>query len=369
MTTKPFRVLLVDDSAPFRRQVGGALEASGLSVVEATEGVEAMWRARSEGVFDLVLLDIHMPNMDGLTFIRELRKLTGYSHVPIVVVTSDGSRERRLEGRGAGATAWLLKPPDLPGLINAVHASLMRIIKPAEPSESLRPRTLAIAPEPAEIAPRSELLPPRSQRARPRSEPSVVSLRDSRARTEEPPARFAPIGSEGWRRSAPPQSIGRGGTVRRSEPVRPEPVRSEPVGLERRAPRSERPLSRRGDGLLPPRSERAVSARSSERSLPLSERSGRVERLRPRSDLLPRPAPSLARSEQPPPRPEPARSSSEQPLSRLEASSRLRSLEALRAEPVRSERRSEAPASRAEAPASRAEPSIVIDAPSPKSER
>jgi two-component system chemotaxis response regulator CheY len=137
---KPFRILLVDDSAPFRRQVGGALEASGLVVVEATEGFEAMWRARADATFDLVLLDIHMPSLDGLTFMRELRKLPGYGAVPIIVVTSDGSRERRLAGRAAGATAWLLKPPDLPGLINAVHAALMRGIKPAE-ADSQRPRS------------------------------------------------------------------------------------------------------------------------------------------------------------------------------------------------------------------------------------
>jgi two-component system, chemotaxis family, chemotaxis protein CheY len=274
MSNKPFRVLLVDDSAPFRRQVGGALEASGLSVIEATEGVEAMWRARSEGVFDLVLLDIHMPNMDGLTFIRQVRKLTGYSHIPIVVVTSDGSRERRLEGRSAGATAWLLKPPDLPGLINAVHASLMRIIKPTESSESLRPRA-----EVAEPSPRSESLPPRSQRALSRSEPAV-SLRDSRARIEEPLSRFTPLGNDGRLRSGPPQSSGGRNPLWRSEPAR-----TEAAGLERRAPRSEEPLSRRVDGLLAARSERAATGRASERALPLSERSGRSEPSRSRSEL------------------------------------------------------------------------------------
>jgi two-component system, chemotaxis family, chemotaxis protein CheY len=343
MSSKPFRVLLVDDSAPFRRQVGGALEASGLSVVEATEGVEALWRARAEGVFDLVLLDIHMPSMDGLTFIREVRKLTGYSHVPIVVVTSDGSRERRLEGRGAGATAWLLKPPDLPGLINAVHASLMRIIKPAESNESLRPRLAAVAPDAGELAPRSELLPPRSQRALHHNSEPAASVRDSRLRSEEPSARFAPFGSDGRVRSGPPQSSSARSTVRRSEPV----------GV--RAPRSESPLSRR-DGPLPARSERVTTARASERALPLSERSGRFEHSRSRSEL-PRAEPSLGSPEPRGAAAEPARPRSEQPLSRLEASSRLRSLEALRSEP------------RSEPPSPRAEPGQVSDGPSPKSAR
>jgi two-component system, chemotaxis family, chemotaxis protein CheY len=173
---KPFRILLVDDSAPFRRQVGGALEASGLLIVEATEGFEAMWRARADATFDLVLLDIHMPSLDGLTFIREVRKIPGYSEVPIIVVTSDGSRERRLEGRAAGATAWLLKPPDLPGLINAVHAALMRGIKTE--STSPRPRSAAPSWAPYEPGPSSEL-PSRASRPRLRSEPSPVSPRPS----------------------------------------------------------------------------------------------------------------------------------------------------------------------------------------------
>jgi two-component system chemotaxis response regulator CheY len=113
------RVLTVDDSSVARRQVRNALEAAGISVSEAAEGVEALWRARQEK-FDLVLTDIHMPAMDGLEFIRELRKSPGYEQTPVYVLTSDGSRERLAEGRAAGATAWLIKPPNLPLLVDAV---------------------------------------------------------------------------------------------------------------------------------------------------------------------------------------------------------------------------------------------------------
>jgi two-component system chemotaxis response regulator CheY len=112
-------VLTVDDSSVARRQVRHALEAAGISVSEAAEGVEALWRARQEK-FDLVLTDIHMPAMDGLEFIRELRKSPGYEQTPVYVLTSDGSRERLAEGRAAGATAWLIKPPNLPLLVDAV---------------------------------------------------------------------------------------------------------------------------------------------------------------------------------------------------------------------------------------------------------
>lgn len=144
-TSQPLRVLVVDDSTPFRRQVAGALEASGLTVVEASEGYEALWRVRAEGVFDLILADIHMPNLDGLIFIREVRKLTDYADVPIFVLTSDGSRERREEGRLAGATAWLLKPPDLPALVNTVHAALLQLIKVKDPGVGARQSLTPVA--------------------------------------------------------------------------------------------------------------------------------------------------------------------------------------------------------------------------------
>jgi two-component system chemotaxis response regulator CheY len=117
---------MVDDSSTSRRQLRLALEKAGIFVAEASEGVEGLWRARQQA-FDLVLTDIHMPTMDGLEFIRELRKNPGYEGTPIYVLTSDGSRDRLAEGRAAGATAWVIKPPNLPLLVDAiVKATAMR---------------------------------------------------------------------------------------------------------------------------------------------------------------------------------------------------------------------------------------------------
>jgi two-component system chemotaxis response regulator CheY len=227
MSTSPFRILLVDDSAPFRRQVSAALEASGLIVVEATEGVEALWRARAEGIFDLVLLDIHMPNLDGLSFIRELRKLPGYSRIPIVVVTSDGSRERRLEGRAAGATAWLLKPPDIPGLINAVHSGLMGVRE--RERDTQKPRSGTLAPAAVEPAPRPETAPPFSQRFGVRAE-SIQPRKTSRFHSSVPASPPSSFSRELAPRSRPPSSL------RRSEGPSTLP--------EKPTTRSESPVSR-----------------------------------------------------------------------------------------------------------------------------
>lgn len=113
------RVLTVDDSSVARRQIRQALEAAGLEVAEAAEGIEALWKARQQA-FDVVLTDIHMPTMDGLEFVRELRKNPGYERTPVYVLTSDGCKERLAEGKAAGATAWIIKPPNLPLLVEAV---------------------------------------------------------------------------------------------------------------------------------------------------------------------------------------------------------------------------------------------------------
>ena len=119
MITDQFKILIVDDSSTSRGQIRLALEEARLLVTEARDGSEALWRAR-EDHFDLVITDIHMPVMDGLTFVRELRGVSGYGSVPIVVLTSDGGGARPQEGKAAGATAWLIKPPQLPALVSGV---------------------------------------------------------------------------------------------------------------------------------------------------------------------------------------------------------------------------------------------------------
>ena len=120
------RVLAVDDSAVARRQIREALQSAGIEVCEAGEGVEALWRARQQQ-FDLVLTDLHMPTMDGLELIRELRKTPGYEQTPVYVLTSDGCRERLAAGRAAGATAWIVKPPNMPLLVDAVRKATAKL--------------------------------------------------------------------------------------------------------------------------------------------------------------------------------------------------------------------------------------------------
>ncbi|MDE2349420.1 MAG: response regulator [Gammaproteobacteria bacterium] len=102
-------ILAVDDSASMRQMVGFTLRRAGYQVVEAIDGVEALEFARGNAV-DLVLTDVNMPRMDGITLVRELRQLSPYKFVPMLVLTTEAGPEKKLQGKQAGATGWLVKP-------------------------------------------------------------------------------------------------------------------------------------------------------------------------------------------------------------------------------------------------------------------
>lgn len=116
-------ILLVDDSATARSLLRNALEAKGAKVIEAENGREGLWRARAER-FDLIVSDIHMPVMDGLQMIQEIRKIPDYAHTPIFVLTSDAAVTRAAEGKQAGADAWIAKPVNPALLWKAIEKAL-----------------------------------------------------------------------------------------------------------------------------------------------------------------------------------------------------------------------------------------------------
>lgn len=102
-------ILTVDDSASIRQMVSFTLRGAGYEVLEAVDGEDALNKARG-GPVNLVLTDLYMPKMDGITLIRELRKLPTYRFVPMLTLTTESSSERKAEGKAAGATGWLVKP-------------------------------------------------------------------------------------------------------------------------------------------------------------------------------------------------------------------------------------------------------------------
>jgi two-component system chemotaxis response regulator CheY len=117
-------ILTVDDSPSMRDMVRIALTGAGFEVTQATDGEEALSLARSRS-FDLILSDVNMPNMDGIELIRALRAEDAYRHTPILMLTTDGSPERKRAGKEAGATGWIVKPFDPAQLI----ATMLRVLR------------------------------------------------------------------------------------------------------------------------------------------------------------------------------------------------------------------------------------------------
>jgi two-component system, chemotaxis family, chemotaxis protein CheY len=103
------KILAVDDSPSMRQMLGLTLRAAGYEVVEATDGDEALDYARQHSV-DLVLTDVNMPRMDGITLVAHLRTLPTYHLTPLLLLTTESSPERKLKGKQAGATGWMVKP-------------------------------------------------------------------------------------------------------------------------------------------------------------------------------------------------------------------------------------------------------------------
>ncbi|MER0239547.1 response regulator [Fulvimarina sp. MAC8] len=102
-------ILMVDDSASVRQMVGMTLKQAGYSVVEASDGSEALQKATASRV-DAVITDLNMPGMDGLTFIRKYRASPSSSGVPIVFLTTESDEGLKAQAKQAGATGWMVKP-------------------------------------------------------------------------------------------------------------------------------------------------------------------------------------------------------------------------------------------------------------------
>lgn len=102
-------ILTVDDSPSMRQMVRATLESAGYGVVEAADGQEALDLARTRSV-DLVISDVNMPRMDGIRLVSELRTLPTYRLTPLLLLTTESSQDKKMEGKKAGATGWIVKP-------------------------------------------------------------------------------------------------------------------------------------------------------------------------------------------------------------------------------------------------------------------
>lgn len=103
------RIMIVDDSATVRQVLRITLEGADYEVVEAVDGQDALAQL-TKSRFDMVITDLQMPKLDGLSLIREVRKSTINNHTPIVVLTTESKEEIKAEGKAAGVSGWIVKP-------------------------------------------------------------------------------------------------------------------------------------------------------------------------------------------------------------------------------------------------------------------
>jgi two-component system chemotaxis response regulator CheY len=103
--------MVVDDAVTMRQMVSFTLKKGGYEVVEAEHGQEALEKLKSVSV-DLVITDLNMPVMDGITLIQNLRKMPSMKSKPILMLTTEGMAAKKEQGKAAGATGWVVKPFD-----------------------------------------------------------------------------------------------------------------------------------------------------------------------------------------------------------------------------------------------------------------
>ncbi len=101
--------LIVDDSASIRQLVAHTLTQAGFEVTQAEDGVDALKKLEGKTV-QIVISDVNMPNMDGLTFVKQLRTKPAFKFIPVLMLTTEATDAKKAEGKAAGATGWLVKP-------------------------------------------------------------------------------------------------------------------------------------------------------------------------------------------------------------------------------------------------------------------
>lgn len=112
-------IMIVDDSASMRQVVGIALKGAGYEVIEACDGKDAL--SKLTGVkIHLIVCDINMPVMDGITFVKAVKQLDHYKFTPIIMLTTEMEPEKKLAAKEAGAKAWVTKPFQPPILLAAI---------------------------------------------------------------------------------------------------------------------------------------------------------------------------------------------------------------------------------------------------------
>ncbi|QBK05860.1 response regulator [Hylemonella gracilis] len=117
-------IMVVDDSASLRQVVGIALRGAGYEVIEGSDGKDALSKLTGQKVH-LIISDVNMPNMDGISFVKALKQLPAYKFTPVIMLTTESQEAKKAEGQAAGAKAWVVKPFSPEVMLNAVQKLIL----------------------------------------------------------------------------------------------------------------------------------------------------------------------------------------------------------------------------------------------------
>lgn len=118
-------ILIVDDSSSLRTVVKIALVRAGYDVLEAGDGKEALAKLEAASKVHLIVSDVNMPNIDGITFVTQLKQHARHKFTPVIMLTTEGQDEKKQQGKAAGAKAWIVKPFNPPQLLDAVSKLIL----------------------------------------------------------------------------------------------------------------------------------------------------------------------------------------------------------------------------------------------------
>ncbi|MGP0173009.1 response regulator [Pseudomonas sp. NCHU5208] len=117
-------VLIVDDSASIRQVVSMTLKGAGYDVIEGCDGKDALTKLDGRKVH-LIISDVNMPNMDGITFLKNVKQLPAYKFTPVIMLTTEAGEAKKSEGQAAGAKAWVVKPFQPAQMLSAVSKLIL----------------------------------------------------------------------------------------------------------------------------------------------------------------------------------------------------------------------------------------------------
>ncbi|VXC96437.1 Chemotaxis regulator-transmits chemoreceptor signals to flagelllar motor components CheY [Pseudomonas sp. 8Z] len=117
-------ILIVDDSASIRQVVGMTLKSAGYEVIEGVDGKDALTKLDGRKVH-LIISDVNMPNMDGITFLKNVKQMANYKFTPVIMLTTEAGDAKKSEGQAAGAKAWVVKPFQPAQMLTAVSKLIL----------------------------------------------------------------------------------------------------------------------------------------------------------------------------------------------------------------------------------------------------